>query len=418
MLPRFLRRRLVALSLLRRMRRPGDEDSIGYARGVLATFPKDISLLLLATDQLTAADERPPLDEPRDSNGPAALAAAALRSRLLSLTPAELEDPRTGGRMNYDLGCALRLLGRTEDQAAQAAFRSALATAPRNGQWWYGFGLCHKYRGRWEEGARANQRAIELGVRNRDSAFWNLGICATGASDTAAALRAWRQLGMGEQLDAKGCYRQAGRVQVRLCTLGTPAGPEVRDDRALEFEHVWVDRLGPVHGRIISATLWDCPADYGDVVLFDAAPCGWRDVDGKRVPRFPMLAVLEPGHQHLFRFAARQPQNGAVASMEDELPKGSRLYVLSENVSMICASCARGVTPHAHAPQPAKEHPVVYGKLFAPPDADIGHFRAQLRRALLRRPQIRLAAPDLDAAVGDDASARAGRALWDELERS
>jgi hypothetical protein len=230
---------------------------------------------------------------------------------------------------------------------------------------------------------------------------------------------AWRELGMGESLTADGSFRQSafGHVQVRLGSRGTPAGPEVTDDRPLEFEHVWIDRLGAVHGRILSATLWECPADYGDVVLFDAAPCGWREVDGKRVPRFPILAVVERSRQRLFRFAARQPQNGVVASIEDELPPGSRLYVLSEEVMMICASCARGEKPHAHVPRPAKEYPVVYGKLFAPADADLRHFRAQLRRALLQRPLVRFAAPDLDAALGDDGAARAGRVLWEELER-
>ena len=223
---------------------------------------------------------------------------------------------------------------------------------------------------------------------------------------------------MGDKINNDGAYHRGHHVQVRIGTRGTPAGPEVSDDRPLEFEHVWIDRLGPVHGRIISATLWDGPADYGDVILFDAAPCGWRDVDGKRVPRLPILALLNRNRQQLFRFAARQPQNGIVASMEGDLPPGSRLYVLSEEVNMICASCARGEKPHAHVPRPAKEHRVVYGKLFPPADGDLGQFRAQLRRALLQRSNVRFAAPELDAAVGDYAAAQASRALWDELERA
>ena len=417
MLLNFFGRQLAAMWLTRKSATPTQPESIRYAREVLARYPGDLRLLLLATDLLTSADQSAPLDEPRTSDGPAAAAAAALRSRLSALAPSPLSDPRVGGRLHYRLGCALRLLGRHEDDAAQAAFRSALATAPRQASWWYAFGLCHKYRGRWNEGINANRRALELGLKDDPATLWNLGICATGAADPTTATDAWRKLGMGDQLTAEGSYQQFGHVQVRLGTRGTPAGPEVTDDRDLEFEHVWIERLGPVHGRILSATLWDGPADYGDVVLFDAAPCGWRDVDGERVPRFPILSVLQSSHQRLFRFAAGQPQNGAVAEIEEELPPGSRLYVLSEQVATICASCARGGKPHDHAPRPAEEHAVVFGKLFPPADADLGHFRAQLRRALLQRPHVRFAAPDLDAALGDDAAAQAGRALWEELER-
>src|SRR5712691_3318203 len=210
MLANFVGRKLAVLSLIRRSSTPANPESIRYARDVLAKYPGDLRLLSLAADLLTTADERATLDEPRDSDGPAASAAAALRSCLASLTPVQLADPRIGGRVHYDLGCALRLLGRQEDDAAQDAFRSALATAPRHARWWYGFGLCHKYRGRWNEGISANRRVLDLGSRT-ESVLWNLGICATGAGDTPTAKGAWRDLGMGELLDADGSYRQAAR---------------------------------------------------------------------------------------------------------------------------------------------------------------------------------------------------------------
>jgi len=187
MLTGFLGRRIAAVGLVRRMARPATPESIRCAREALSKYPGDMRLLSLATDLLTAADESAPLDEPRDPNDPAASAAASLRSCLRSLTPEQLADPRVGGRVQFDLGCALRLLGRDEDDAAQTAFRAALATAPRNAGCWYGFGLCHKYRGRWTDGTRANERALEQGVRKGESALWNLGICATGEGDTRTA---------------------------------------------------------------------------------------------------------------------------------------------------------------------------------------------------------------------------------------
>jgi hypothetical protein len=61
---------------------PADEKAVRYAREVLVRYPDDLRLERLATDLLVAADESPPLDEPREPDGPAASAATALHKRL------------------------------------------------------------------------------------------------------------------------------------------------------------------------------------------------------------------------------------------------------------------------------------------------------------------------------------------------
>jgi hypothetical protein len=62
---------------------------------------------------------------------------------------------------------------------------------------------------------------------------------------------------------------------------------------SFDYEDVWVQPRSPCHGELLTPTRQGLPAGVGDVLLWDVAPLGFLTVEGRRIPRFSLLAVLE-----------------------------------------------------------------------------------------------------------------------------
>jgi tetratricopeptide (TPR) repeat protein len=275
---------------------PERESRLGELREVLAGFSGEAELLLGVTGLLLREDEPAPLDEPRAEDGPAALAAGALRRWLEGARQEDTEEARALRALLWvRLGSCLRLLGPERQSEAWEAFERGLALGPGNPEAWYDAGLGHKYAGRFEAGVVACRTALE-GMPWHEGAWWNLGLCASGAGDVASALEAWRHLGLQAREGEAGRARVdgLGRVQVRLSSGGPAAqGGLAPPGARFAYESVWVEAHSPCHGVLLTAPARVQGVAVGDVVLWDVAPLSVSEVEGRHVPCFPLLAVLE-----------------------------------------------------------------------------------------------------------------------------
>jgi hypothetical protein len=326
---------------------------------------------------------------------------AAIASRLQSLTEAPASR-QTEIALLQALAQASRLLGRKWDKTAESAAQQVVRLTPERWHAHYNLGLFYKTRGRFAEGLAANQRAVALGGGEDESALWNLGICATGAGDGEAALGVWKKL---DQIIEPGRFGlPEGRypaTKVRLAQRPLAQRDPTRepDDPGRE-ETIWVERLSPCHGIVRSAIYYDeIGVDFGDVVLFDGAAITHHKYGDRDVPVFPHLTTLRRGRYTIFRFAGTQRQERQIASLSERLPEDAVLYVHTEQVALVCASCwANPGTDHArHA---STDHRVIRGKLCAPPTVDARDLLRALDNLLEQTPEIRVVVPALARAAG------------------
>jgi hypothetical protein len=371
-----------------------------------------VRAVLVAIEDILQNDRGSPRDEPRADDARYLAAARTLRAALDGLTERQRRDPALGGALWNELGNTLARQWPAFADEAVRAHEHAIATAPDHASYLYDFGLCHKYAGRFAQGVELNRRSLR--IRSGDEGIlWNLGICATGAGDQDAAAEAWQGLGIQvERIDGE--VRLAGRAtaQIRVSERGPIVAPGDGDPDS--FEYLWIARLGPAHGRILSPTSRDYFVDVGDVILHDGAAAGYRDDGERKVPRFPVMALLRRGTQRTFRFAAAQPGRGEIAGLEEQLGPGT-VYVHTEQVAWFCRSCAKGGKvghPHERLEPDSR---IVYGKLVV----EEGHsssFREKLDAALATRADLALYSPELHRASGDEARAAADESAWAALE--
>lgn len=385
-------------------------------RAALAAYPFDASLVTRGCDALIRAAERRPPDEPLLGEGPALL-AAQLAERCLSgqdpqTTPAEML-----AYLHVAAGNARRL--RREHDEARPHLHKAVELCPERGGFWFNLGLLHKAALELGDALAAFERAHAL-LGAEKGVLWNLAICATGAGQGERAVQALRALGHDAKLAPSGMpfVESLPPVQIRVATVGSGhGGSEQVPDRSVGFELLWVTPLSPCHGVVSSAAYRVASVDYGDVVLWDAVPIGIAEIDGRPVPRFPILAVLKKGEEHRFRYVALQHNEGDVQRLGEKLPAGTRLFVHAERVEHLCARCASGDHMRKHEHEAKEPHRVVYGKIVVEPSVDLKALRGELDAMLKRSPTVQLVLPGLLEAIGDTVGAGKAHQLWRGLEK-
>jgi hypothetical protein len=368
---------------------------------------------------LIAEAEQHPADEPLRRRAPAERAADAAQRCLDSLSPEHRGETDIGGALYARRANALRLMGHDRDADARAAFDAALATAPDRAGWWYDLGLLHKHRGRWQEAYDASARARSLGGDTRPVLF-NLAIAATalGRGDEAAAC--FGALGIDARVNDAGMPVVDGlpRVQVRVPARGSGhASAGEAPDHGAVFEVVWVEPISPLHGVVASPTFRDAPVDFGDVVLWDAAPVAVTSIEGRPVPRFPLLEILRRGDERRLRFVGLQQAPGEIDRLESALPSGCRVFVQAERVEHVCVRCASGEALTKHEHTSPEEHRIVYGKIVAPSGVDLVSLRDAVERTARARGTWQLAVPELYEQLGDTQRAGQEHQAWRGIER-
>jgi hypothetical protein len=186
----------------------------------------------------------------------------------------------------------------------------------------------------WNDSLRFNRRATELDSKN-EPAWWNLGIAATALSDWSTARRAWAGFGIEVPSGEGALEMNLGAVPIRVDPNGKP-------------EVVWCARLDPARARIANIPLPECRRAYGDVLLTDGAPRGYREFRGKQVPVFNEIEVLSMSELSTFSVTLTAPDEEAMRSFatlaEDrDIP----LEDWSLTVEVLCRKCSEGV-PHSH----------------------------------------------------------------------
>ncbi len=398
-------------------------------RELADAWSKDWKIVLAIAALLIDQAERRGMDEPVVSKAtPARWASDALRCALDALDDADRQDPDIAGHLQASLGNALRLCGPGHDTDAQEAFTRALELDAERGSWWYDLGLLHKWRGRFREGLRANQHALDHDAPRRP-ALWNLAVCATALGSGEVARQCWQELGMPAQTDPTTqmpLVEGLPPMRVRVLSRPSPVDGTSTMPTGVGFEVVWVAPLSPCHGVVQSPTFRDAPIDYGDLVLWDGAPVAEHSVSGSgTVPVFALLEILSRGDEARWPFVVLETNPGALGGLEDALPDGTRVFVQQERVEYHCPACEAGL-PHEHGagavsvpasvPVPVPAPVLVRGKVVVPARVDLSLFRDAWEGAIASRAMV-AALPRLYEELGETKRAGQEHQAWRGIER-
>lgn len=399
---------------------PGRTTAISELRAILDRFgADDPALAASAITALIRVDERRGPDGPVIGESIAALAVSEAERCLASLTAEAARDAHRGGALTIAYANALRRAGPSRDADAVAAFERAIATYGGSGEWFLDLGMCHKWAGRFRAALVAFRKAREKLGDHRATLF-HLASAAIGAGDVQEARDALRALGFAADIGEGQMVfvPDLSPVQVRIPTRGPGHGLlAVVPDDAVGFERVWVTPLSPLHGVVRSPTFREAIADFGDVVLFDAAPCAKIEAEGRVVTVFPLLSVLKKGDEHRYRFVALEQEAGQVESLDAALPEGVTLYRHGAKVDQVCGRCAAGEVLIKHEHEHPTEHRVVFGKMLFPVDQAADEVRVALEAALARTPGVLLAIPALYEELGLSSQAGKHHKTWGVIER-
>jgi tetratricopeptide (TPR) repeat protein len=373
---------------------------------------QDAKILAAVGERLEAARDIDDLNAPPPAH--AVFGAVIERLATLAREQAGLSDEEDILR---GLATAARMPARQYDAVAESSYRRLTEISPRKSAYHYNLGLFFKTRGRFEEGLKSNQAAVNLADQTIDAYEWNLGICATGSGNGSVALKVWKQMGqkieMGRFGLPEGSYPHA---KVKIAQRPLAERSANLDDPGLE-ETIWIERLSPCHGIIRSVLYEELGIDYGDVILIDGAPITYHAYGDEKVPVFPHLAPLIRRNYKRYDFAGTQHEPRQLADADIDLDGDSVIYPHSEYVSQLCARCWRDPDVD-HEQHEQMERRVVVGRIAAAPDVDPVQLLDQIDKALASRSGCQLYVPDLCLAAGLQARASVEKRRFDLLTRN
>ena len=223
---------------------------------------------------------------------------------------------------------------------AQAA---QVADSERAPALWFDAALAYKFLRDWPRAYELGRTAAEFAQRGEgDPAFWNLGIAATELREWDVARDAW--LGYGVPLKSiDGEVREDfGMTPIRLDP----------DGRA---EVVWAQRICPTRAVIRSIPM-HADRGFGDVILHDGAPNGYRTVNGSKFSVFDEISVWQPSG--IQTWTVRVDADAAGASDLVELFARHELGAEpASSMNTICQCCSSGdVEQREPTAQPADGH--------------------------------------------------------------
>ncbi|MGH9769249.1 MAG: tetratricopeptide repeat protein [Blastocatellia bacterium] len=208
---------------------------------------------------------------------------------------------------------------------------------------WFNLGLLRKRQRNWRESLNCNQKAASLDPSD-EAAWWNLGIAATALEDWAEARRAWKAYGIDIPEGEGPIEMKFGPTPIRL-------NPEDAG------EVVWCLRIDPARAIIESIPLPESGRRYGDLLLHDGAPNGYRKLDGEEVPVFDELQLLTPSEYGTFEIIVAGAGHDEVESLIDLADeRGLAAEDWSANIRMRCKACSEGRpydSSHTHDPEQA-----------------------------------------------------------------
>ena len=230
-----------------------------------------------------------------------------------------------------------------DSDGAIAMYGRAIAVDPDKSESFYNLGLIYKYRNEWAKSLDANRRACELDPED-EASRWNLAIAATALRDWGTARLAWKNQGIQFDSEEGPIVDDFGQTPVRLNPDG---GAEV----------VWTRRIDPVRARIENIPLPESGYRFGDIVLHDGAPVGYRMLGERECPVFNVLELFEPSGLSTFQLAID------LATPEDAAQLLERFSAANIDVEdwtssyrIICRQCSEG-RPHEQHDHHASDGP-------------------------------------------------------------
>jgi hypothetical protein len=232
---------------------------------------------------------------------------------------------------------AARLLP-TDRVGAERAYRDAVELDPTLKEAWFDLGLICKWERRWDEAFECNLRAAELeGPKADEPAWWNLGIAATALRRWDVARMAWRTYGVPLREGFGPIEDDFDVAPVRL----NPTG---------DAEVVWGQRIDPARVRIRSIPFPRSGHRWGDVVLHDGAPAGYREVNGQQRAVFDELERWEASDVPTLEVsidASDSDVDGLITAVQ---AAGFAAEDWTRNVRVLCKRCSEGVVHAEHDP--------------------------------------------------------------------
>lgn len=235
------------------------------------------------------------------------------------------------------LGNDLKAQGRWGE--AEEAYRRAVMVDPAWSAPWFNLGLLYKVLRRWEDSMVCGTKATELDPDDQ-GAWWNLGIAATALGNWRLARRAWRGCGIHVDDRDDPPALDYGPIPIRLSSEESG-------------EVVWCDRIDPARAVIRSVPLPASEFHELDVVLHDGEPRGYRVLEGRNLPVFDAIELLERSDRETFavRVAARAEDDvEALVGLAKSM--GITVEDWTETVRPICRRCSEGI-PHEEHDEPA-----------------------------------------------------------------
>jgi tetratricopeptide (TPR) repeat protein len=219
--------------------------------------------------------------------------------------------------------------GRHEE--AERTYLEAIDADPHWAIPLFNLGLLAKRQHRWADSLAYNQRALAIEPTHQ-GALWNAGIAATALGDWQTARAAWSAYGLEVPEGTGPLEMNLGLVVIRVASCR---------------ETLWCHRIDPARARVLSIPLPDSERRYGDLLLHDGAPQGFRRFDGGEIPVFDELERLQPSDFETFELKARIADPEHVRQL-GELARDMGLAAEDwTTIRYICEECSKG-TPHEH----------------------------------------------------------------------
>ena len=205
---------------------------------------------------------------------------------------------------------AYAAMDRGDLAAAQRYFSKLIRETPQNRHYHYMYALASKYRGDWAGALTHNLRAIALAAEHDDAPYWNAGIAATALEDWAKARRLWRACGIAVPEGTGPISGNYGIAAIRLHPW------------AATSETVLARRIDPVRARLLGVPHPASGHRFGDIILHDSVPTGYRQHNGMEIPEYSELARLKPSPYPTYTARVRCSDDAELQPLLDDGASG------------------------------------------------------------------------------------------------
>ncbi|WP_329395110.1 tetratricopeptide repeat protein [Streptomyces melanogenes] len=206
--------------------------------------------------------------------------------------------------------------------------------------WWYDAALAYKFLRNWAKAYELGCQAAARSPRGeQDPAFWNLGVAATIQRDWVTARDAWEGFGIPIPQGEGEINGSFGMACVRLDTGG-------------RREVVWIQRLCPTRGRVVSVPVTD-GRRFGEIVVHDGEPTGERTFNGQQVAVFDELLLFEASELPTLQVSVNAAQASDVEVLVDSFFARDFGAEPASSFHVLCACCSEGRVDWDEAAAPA-----------------------------------------------------------------